>query len=214
VAATVGWSSSVVRRELKRLEWTGTAFDENGNPTKFRKSGLLVEFTDLAYRLISPGDLSDEDADKVLDLLHNRNLEQERTELYQLHRVHQALLNVSTPSVFDEGSEFNEDKCEKLKRFIYDYFHQDTSDIPHGWNFITKPCEREEEIRQDTRKVLLHYQDIQFTGRSIAKLFQGISSPRFPSDQWYKNRAFWRRYLDVDFNYLNKITSEEVIAFQ
>lgn len=118
-AATVGWSSSIVKKELKNLEWSATQFDDKGkkslkklihlsffweiilklfsfnyfagNPSKFRKSGLLVEFFGLAWRVKSSG-LSDEQADMILNSLHERNVTQERTELNQLERVYQALL--------------------------------------------------------------------------------------------------------------------------
>ena len=50
-----------------------------------------MEFSDLAYRMTAPGYLTDDESDSVLDFLHGRNLDQEQTQLYQLHRVYQAL---------------------------------------------------------------------------------------------------------------------------
>jgi hypothetical protein len=51
-----------------------------------------VEFCDLAFHLNAPGDLSDEEADIILDYLHKHNTDHENAQLYQLHRVYQALL--------------------------------------------------------------------------------------------------------------------------
>lgn len=63
-----------------------------GNAGKFRKSGILIEFTNLAFHLNAPGDLSDEESDEVLKYLFSHNQEQEKAQLYQLHRVYQSLL--------------------------------------------------------------------------------------------------------------------------
>ena len=38
----MGWTSAVVKKELKNLEWTQ-------GPVGWRKSGVLVEFSDLAF---------------------------------------------------------------------------------------------------------------------------------------------------------------------
>lgn len=51
-----------------------------------------MEFCNLAFHVNAPGDLTDEEADSVLDYLHNHNQEQEKTQLYQLHKVYQALM--------------------------------------------------------------------------------------------------------------------------
>ena len=36
------------------------------------------------------------------------------------------------------------------------------------------------------------------TGRAIARILHGVSSPAFPTAQWSKC-GFWGRYVDVDF---------------
>lgn len=53
----------------------------NGIP---KRSTLTVNFTDLAFRVKSPGDLSDEELDATLDLLHTRSETQEKTQLIQV----------------------------------------------------------------------------------------------------------------------------------
>lgn len=78
VAAAIGWDSGVVKYQLKNLEWTT---DENGQP---KRSKLSVVFSDLGLRVKSPGDLSDEELDETLDLLHRRAVDQEQTQLIQV----------------------------------------------------------------------------------------------------------------------------------
>ena len=50
-----------------------------------------MEFTDLAFHLRSPGDLSDEELDEVVDFLSERVQTQERTEIYQLNKFYDTL---------------------------------------------------------------------------------------------------------------------------
>ena len=56
-----------------------------------RKTGVMVEFSELAYHFRSPGDLDIEELDDILQFLHTRVQRQEKTELYNLSRLYQAL---------------------------------------------------------------------------------------------------------------------------
>ena len=55
------------------------------------KSGVVVEFSDLAFLVQTPGDLTDEEQDEVVSLLTSKSSSQERRELYQLQAVYTAL---------------------------------------------------------------------------------------------------------------------------
>ena len=59
---------------------------------KARRSGVLVEFSDLALHLRVRGNLTESEQDAALEFLHERCVNRERTELQQLQRIHQALL--------------------------------------------------------------------------------------------------------------------------
>lgn len=48
------------------------------------------------------------------------------------------------------------------------------------------------------------------TGRAIARILHGVSSPAFPTKQWSKC-GFWGRYVDVDFGAVQK-TAEKVLS--
>ena len=52
----------------------------------------MVEFSDLAFHLRSPGDLEEEEVDEVTEFLGERLETQERTELYQLQHFYGTLL--------------------------------------------------------------------------------------------------------------------------
>lgn len=77
VAAAIGWDSGVVKYQLKQLEWT-TA---DGKP---KRSSITVSFSDLGFRIRSPGDLTDDELDTALDSLEKRTSSQEKTQLIQV----------------------------------------------------------------------------------------------------------------------------------
>ncbi|ODN03903.1 ATP-dependent DNA helicase Q4 [Orchesella cincta] len=212
-AATLGWNSSIVKKELKNLEWSGSQFDAAGNATRFRKSGLMVEFSNLAYRVTSPGSMSDEDADEVLNTLHGRNVRQERTQLYQLQRVYHALLSISMPNINNLCDTHDEDKSDALKKFIHEYFSEDNMYTSPDFNTQDETDidnDKIEDLRRSIRHLVDSSGDTPFTTRAVAKIFQGISSPCFPADVWYRNREFWRRYMDLDFHLICRIAAEEL----
>ena len=57
-------------------------------------------------------------------------------------------------------------------------------------------------VSRDVRSLINVNSDVDFTGRAIARIFHGIDSPCFPAIVWGRNRRYWRKYLDVDFNKL------------
>lgn len=77
IAAAIGWDSGVVKYQLKQLEWTNV----NGSS---RRSQISVSFSDLGFRIRSPGDLTDEELDSALDSLSKRTSSQELTQLIQV----------------------------------------------------------------------------------------------------------------------------------
>lgn len=80
IASAIGWNSGVVKYQLKNLEWTTV----NGMT---RRSTISVEFSDLGFRIRAPGDLSGNELDSTLDMLHNRVKNQEKTQLIQVRSV-------------------------------------------------------------------------------------------------------------------------------
>jgi len=140
------------------------------------------------------------------------------------------------PSVGEISEAFEEDKSDYLKKIIYDYFGQSTIACPSSWKMVNPiwkrsyltllhllffsqdvpaaDLDREDLIRRDIERFLLSHDDPGITGRTIAKIFQGISSPCFPAIDWGRNKAFWRRYLDVDFHFITRLASEEIVRFR
>jgi len=89
VASRINWDSGRVKRTLKELEWDKSAVAIGG---KVRRSGLMVEFSDLAFHLKVRGDLSETEQDDALEFLHQRCLQRESNDIQQLQRIHQVII--------------------------------------------------------------------------------------------------------------------------
>jgi ATP-dependent DNA helicase Q4 len=60
-------------------------------PDGGQKSGIIVDFNTLSYHFRSPGDMSDDELDEVVDFLMDRIETQEKTELFHLENFHETL---------------------------------------------------------------------------------------------------------------------------
>lgn len=91
VAATMGWDSGICKHKLKNLEWTSV----NEQP---KRSLLSVQFSNLGFRVLAPGNLSATELDEALDSLYDHVVTQEKTALLQLQALHLAVTEAAEPS--------------------------------------------------------------------------------------------------------------------
>lgn len=82
---------------------------------------MTVQFSDLGFRMLAPGNLSDEKLDEALDNLHGLVLRQESKALRQLHAVHKLLAEVAEAS-YKTCITVSAEKSP-LKEKIRDYFN-------------------------------------------------------------------------------------------
>lgn len=77
IASAMGWNSGVVKFHLKNLEWTKV-------DGQTKRSNLSIEFFEIGFRVLAPGDLTDTELDSTLDLLYSRVEGQEKNQLIQV----------------------------------------------------------------------------------------------------------------------------------
>jgi len=206
VSAKMGWDSGIVKKELKDLQWISTG-------TGWKKSGVMVEFGDLGLHFSSLNGLSSETLDSLLDRLHNRCSEQERTELSGLHRIFKAFMSVAYPRLSDMETEENQVKSDKLKEYIAEYFGEPERVVPESIA-VPETCENEGQVRSDIRNFMWMHHDQTWTGRAVARVFHGIQSPNFPAKTWGRVYRYWRSHMDVDFQLLVKMATQEVLKLR
>ncbi|XP_038223272.1 ATP-dependent DNA helicase Q4 [Zerene cesonia] len=206
VAAAIGWESGMSKYHLKNLEWTM----KDGVS---KRSFLKVEFHTLGFRIKAPGDLNSSELDEILDDLHKIVHGQEKKMLHQLEEIHNSFQRLCTDSfsVISCSDEMLEEKSNKLKNIIDNYFDREEN-VPANISLQPRPLHYE-QVAADVRALIAMYKDCKFTGRSIARIFQGISSPNYPALVWGRCK-YWRSHLSEDFNGLIKIATQQIIQMK
>ncbi|XP_051631217.1 ATP-dependent DNA helicase Q4 [Manacus candei] len=211
---SMGWESARAKRELRGIQGdTGTG---NG------PSGIRVEFRELSFHFRSRGDLSEGELDSLCQFLLRRGESREKAALRQLRACARAFQSVAFQSLDPAPPEEEEERrSSRLKELIREYFERD------GLGSLQEEEEEEEEeeelgraqelrdwesrVRSDIRHLLSARPGEEFSGRAIARIFHGISSPRFPAQIYGRDRRFWRRHLPLDFHWIARLASQEIL---
>ena len=228
LADKMGWDLSPVCRELRALQWN-TSLSRDHSLTDMGQSGILVEFSDLSMHLRAPGDLTDEERDSVCDFLEDRILAEERTQLQQLQFVYDSLKSVSFSEYWQCADDVDEESDKQLKEIVRSYFEdcndktkEELAALPQARKAskkIPSSITRDDHVNwdvisRDMRTLQGVHHDHSFTGRAIARIFHGIDSPCYPAEIWGRDRRFWRKHLDVEFNSLRKFATQELIRLR
>ncbi|XP_020809523.1 LOW QUALITY PROTEIN: ATP-dependent DNA helicase Q4 [Drosophila serrata] len=202
IAAGIGWNSGVVKYQLKDLEWVKI----NGFP---KRSPITVSFYDLGFRIKVPGDFTETEIDGALDTLYTRSVKQERTQLIQLQYVAHGLAAVAYSSCSQCCSaDFPQDRGEQLKAIVRNYF---LNDYPQDLELEVEPSNvPDESITDDVHSLINMYPDNTFSGRNIARIFHGITSPNYPAVIWGRCK-YWRAHVKVDFNRILHLSNMAII---
>uniref|UniRef100_A0A8C9VIJ7 DNA 3'-5' helicase n=1 Tax=Scleropages formosus TaxID=113540 RepID=A0A8C9VIJ7_SCLFO len=201
LADTMGWELPLVKRGLRQLQWS----TERGPFGGTGRSGVLVEFSNLSLYFRSYGDLTADEMDDVCEFLHQRVIAQEKTQLCQLKACFKAFRSVAYQNCSFCTDERDEDRSLKLKALLKDYFDK-KMDFD-----LSKNLQKDREIRADIRSFLSSRSDEKFSGRAVARIFHGIGSPCYPAQVFGRDRRFWRRYIQFDFNEIIRLATQEII---
>ncbi|XP_015426854.1 PREDICTED: ATP-dependent DNA helicase Q4 [Myotis davidii] len=209
---SMGWELAPVRKALHQLQW-------NPEPRKGvpRGTGVLVEFSELAFYLHSPGDLTAQEKDQICGFLHDRVQAREREALACLRLMFRAFHSVAFPSCGPCLEKPDDDRSTRLKALLGHYFEEEG---PGGEEAAQGPepgqaklQDWEDQIRRDVRHFLSSWPEQQFSGRAVARIFHGIGSPCFPAQVYGRDRRFWRKYLHLNFHALIKLATEEILLW-
>ncbi|XP_061111178.1 ATP-dependent DNA helicase Q4 [Conger conger] len=219
LADTMGWQLPLVKRGLRQLQWSS----ERGMFGGTGKSGVLVELSNLSFYFRSYGDLTADEMDGVCEFLHRRVQAQEKTQLYQLKACFKAFRSVAYRNCSYCTEEMDESRSLMLKELLSDYFDKKRDlDLSKKYNTEEEDEEDEElskfkmkdwedQIRADIRSFLACRSDEKFSGRAVARVFHGIGSPCYPAQTYGRDRRFWRKYIQFDFNEIIRFATQEII---
>ena len=225
LADKMGWDLAPVCRELRALQWN-TSLSLDHSLSNMGQSGILVEFSDLSMHHRAPGDLTDSERDSVCDFLEDRILAEERSQLQQLQFVYDSLKSVSCSEFWQCADAVDEEADKQLKQLVRSYFEDCNNKtkeelaalakVRKGTRGIPSTITHDDHVNwdivaRDIRALLGVHHDQSFTGRAVARIFHGIDSPCYPAEVWGRDRRFWRKHLDVEFNSLRKFATQELI---
>lgn len=227
IADKMGWDLDPVYKELRALQWNSSLAPDS-KMSSTGQSGILVEFDDNALHVRAPGDLSNEERDSVCDFIDDRIQAEERTQLKQLEMLYSSLRKVSCSEYWQCSVEVDKENDQELKTFIRAYFEDKNNATQKELQTVQKEREnntcvtassRDEHVNwdgisRDIRTLTNIHHDQSFTGRAVARIFHGISSPCYPAEVWGRDRRFWRKHLDVDFNSLRKYATRELLKLR
>ncbi|XP_030831457.1 ATP-dependent DNA helicase Q4 [Strongylocentrotus purpuratus] len=211
LASAMGWELTPVKRELRRLQW------KHDKIKGWVRTGVMVEFSELAFSFHCRGNLSDEELDGVVDFLHGRVMNLEQRELGQLDAIYSTLESVSKKSWMDCCDEVDIERSDHLRGELIKYFTEelDLSKMKRRQDDASKNAASEEgRIRMTIRQFMSVNHDRTFTGRAVARILQGIASPCYPAMVWGRDRRFWRNHVEADFRTIIKIANEEVMRMR
>ncbi|XP_063525305.1 ATP-dependent DNA helicase Q4 isoform X6 [Pongo pygmaeus] len=173
---TMGWELASVRRALCQLQW-----DHEPRTGVQRGTGVLVEFSGLAFHLRSPGDLTAEEKDQICDFLYGRVQAREHQALARLRRTFQAFRSVAFPSCGPCLEQQDEERSTRLKDLLGRYFEEEEAQGPGGMEDAQGPepgqarlQDWEDQVRCDIRQFLSLRPEEKFSGRAVARIFHGI----------------------------------------
>ncbi|MBN3283160.1 RECQ4 helicase, partial [Polyodon spathula] len=217
---SMGWELLLVKRGLRQLQW-----NTQRGPVGFKgtgRSGVLVEFSNLSFHFRSYGDLTHQELDGVCQFLHQRVLAQEKTQLYQLLACFKAFRSVAYRNCSSCTDELDVERSLKLKALLKDYFDKKVDlDLSKKYQEYLEEEEAlskfkikdwEDQIRADVRSFLSTHVDEKFSGRAIARIFHGIGSPCYPAVTYGRDRRYWRKYINFDFNEIIRMATQEIIG--
>ena len=217
VADRMGWDLDPLSKELRALQWNTSLAALGAGEASLGQSGILVEFSDLSLHVRAPGDFSPEQRDQVCDFLEERIIMEEQSQLRKLSTIY---------SVLKHFASSERQSVLELKGVIRSYF-QDSSErfrslvqeLGSGLDVAAATVLQNklvnwENVSRDIRTFVGIHREHSFTGRNVARIFHGIDSPCFPASVWGRERRFWRKHLDVDFNALRKFATQELVKLR
>ena len=188
VSRRMGWEYTMLKRELGSL-----SYNDRGTGGE-QRSSVIVEMTDLSY-MFEIYHRKDNGAEEVVDFLEGKIGETETMSLNKL-----ALFS----DMLATGACNRNDVLFREK--IRNYFESDPVCPPPPSLTDVSLIPR---LRQEIGGFIMTHSDTKFTGRAIARIFHGISSPKFPAHMW-GTTPYWRKYMHAGFHTVRKMAEKEL----
>lgn len=225
IATKLDKPSAEIVRMLKKTEWE--LVEETG---KFRRSQVRVGFEGNSFHLQAVGDLNEDERKELCDYLIDFQTVYENVERDRIAKVYHTMKNYSIEMDSMKDKKTRIDASSRLKSVLNAYFDPSIEpQLPSSAttrNYLQsrttaseKSGEDDNERSSDIKKqcvrksarafISAHGKD--FTPLTIARIFQGVSTPNYLAEHWGSNRRWWRIHLDIDFRELKSIIEDVML---
>lgn len=223
IARSMAISIAEATRLLRQTEWE--LVPETG---RFRRSQVRVKFEGNSFHLKAIGDLNEEEKKEILTSLVDFTMMYESIQRNRILKVFTTLRRhcINVDQMNDKQTRL--EVSSKLKAALNNYFNStdevSTDEVLEldSKSIGTENCDptdiasvklesQKQAIRNNARAFIAAHGTKDFSPRIIARIFQGVSSVRYPAEHWGMNKKWWRIHLDVDFILLFTIIEEEML---
>eukprot|EP01135_Chromosphaera_perkinsii_P001976 Nk52_evm23s215 gene=Nk52_evmTU23s215 len=150
--------------------------------------------------------------DELQHFLAKKTSDFENCQLEKIDAICDLMKRNAVDSVFDYFSCFTESNKPiddaPMRKDIAEYFEMPRSKEVSSQRPICKPPNEEYVIRTISSFVSKHFECLS-AGRNVARIFHGISSPKYSAQDWY-SCGVWGKYRHVDFNFIRTKATQEI----
>jgi hypothetical protein len=98
---------------------------------------------------------------------------------------------------------------DRVNRYFNDMRGQEEEDepLPEDEELVSKALAVKPNLHLDIKQFIIRNKEVVTNGRIVARIFQGISSPRFKAYDW--NRCeYWNKYPFIEFEQLRRLSQK------
>ena len=214
-----------VRDRIRKLEWE---IDPMGNYKS--KTGISFQFSNYAFYMKTNCVSDDDDLDKIFDVLWQRVTIQMQSALMNFSSLYRILYENSFKSIYSYLESFPDDdapnqevlkKSHSLKENLNNYFQNTLKIEEFGSDLeiqnlidIRDTADEISKLTTAIRRFIGTYEkESKLNGLVIARIFHGIETPNYSAMVWGRNRNFWRAFLNISYETIVKIATEQLFNF-
>lgn len=149
-----------------------------------------------------------EEIETLIDKLYAKIRQLETSALSKINTFYEILKDFCA-TTSDSHASFKNNTIDELYNKMNAYFRNENSNENDTTLIVSNKSNNRMFLRSDLRIFISSNIGILTSGRQVARIFHGISSPCFSAREWCTS-PYWGQYKDIDFNELMQIANEEL----
>lgn len=193
----------------KKLDMTPLQFHQHLLNLKYSREINFEEYQKSYFIIIGKIDYGTEEGDEKLTGLKNALVEKlstlEKSKVQKLEEINGLMKLHSFTSINQAIEQGDLIDRQGFINSITEYFNADFKIEQEIETSISRPI-----LHLDLKQFIAANKDIVTNARIVARIFQGISSPKYPAFDWNRNE-YWNKYANVKFEELYRLAKKVLI---